>query len=252
MPYDISNPPEKIKDMPAHAIEIWVSAFNAALKQYQDEGKANATAYSAVKTKYKQDEKGNWVVKEGGQGSGNFGHEGRPGEIGGSGGGGGGISGQEWAGSLSEEQTQHIIDWQDNTSCARIRNAQIKGENIPEAKALDDVLNTDGNYEGVTYRGLNELSDDSYSEIMNSETITMKAHSSASKDRIVAMDFATSHGGGKSVLFRVQGKTGVDVSVIKGSGFEDQSEVILRRGTKYAVGGHSQLGDITVVQLKEL
>jgi cation transport regulator len=64
MPYSIANPPEKIKDMPAHAREIWIAAFNSALAQYKDEGKANATAYAAVKTKYKQDDKGNWVAKE--------------------------------------------------------------------------------------------------------------------------------------------------------------------------------------------
>lgn len=64
MPYSIDNPPSKIKDMPKHAQEIFISAFNAALKQYDDEGKANQVAYAAVKTKYKQDDKGNWVSKE--------------------------------------------------------------------------------------------------------------------------------------------------------------------------------------------
>lgn len=64
MPYDVSNPPKKIKDMPKHAQEIFVSAFNSALTQYKDEGKANAVAYAAVKTKYKQNEKGEWIAKE--------------------------------------------------------------------------------------------------------------------------------------------------------------------------------------------
>ncbi|MCJ7669581.1 MAG: ChaB family protein [Dehalococcoidia bacterium] len=65
MPYSIENPPDKIKDMPKHAQEIFISAFNAAIKQYEgDEGKAHATAYAAVNTKYKQDDKGNWIAKE--------------------------------------------------------------------------------------------------------------------------------------------------------------------------------------------
>ena len=64
MPYSIENPPEKIRDMPKHAQEIFVAAFNSALEQYKDEGKANATAYAAVKTKFKQDDKGNWIAKE--------------------------------------------------------------------------------------------------------------------------------------------------------------------------------------------
>jgi cation transport regulator len=67
MPYSIENPPEKIKDMPKHAQEIFISAFNNAIKQYDgDEERANKVAYAAVKTKYKQDDKGNWVSKESG------------------------------------------------------------------------------------------------------------------------------------------------------------------------------------------
>ena len=65
MPYTVENPPEAIKDLPKHAQEIFIAAFNAALIQYKgDEGKANAVAYAAVKTKYKQDKDGKWVAKE--------------------------------------------------------------------------------------------------------------------------------------------------------------------------------------------
>jgi cation transport regulator len=64
MPYTKDNPPERIKDMPAHCQEIWIAAYNSALEQYKDEGKASAVAYTAVKSKYKQNEKGEWVAKE--------------------------------------------------------------------------------------------------------------------------------------------------------------------------------------------
>jgi cation transport regulator len=61
MPYSMDNPPSKIKGLPKHAKEIWIAAFNAALKEYDDEGKATATAWSAVKKAgYEQDEKGEW------------------------------------------------------------------------------------------------------------------------------------------------------------------------------------------------
>ena len=64
-PYSIDNPPEKIKDMPKGAQEIFISAFNNALKQYEgDEERANKVAYAAVKKKYKQDKDDNWVAKE--------------------------------------------------------------------------------------------------------------------------------------------------------------------------------------------
>jgi len=50
MPYLISDPPDRIKGLPKPAQEIWIKAFNAAIKQYDgDEEKANAVAWSAVK-----------------------------------------------------------------------------------------------------------------------------------------------------------------------------------------------------------
>jgi len=64
MPYTVDNPPEQIEKLPKHAIEIWVSAFNAAFKQYKgDEGKSAGTAWAAVKAKYKK-VNDKWVAKE--------------------------------------------------------------------------------------------------------------------------------------------------------------------------------------------
>jgi len=61
MPYSIANPPDRIKGLPEHAQAIWINAFNAALQQYKDEGKANATAWSAVeRAGYKKDASGKW------------------------------------------------------------------------------------------------------------------------------------------------------------------------------------------------
>lgn len=61
MPYSMDNPPEKIKGLPKHAKEVWIAAFNAALKEYDDEGKASATAWSAVsKAGYEKDKDGKW------------------------------------------------------------------------------------------------------------------------------------------------------------------------------------------------
>lgn len=56
MPYSYpSNVPDAIKKLPAHAQEIFVSAYNSAYKQYDgDEAKANATAWAAVKKKYEK------------------------------------------------------------------------------------------------------------------------------------------------------------------------------------------------------
>ena len=70
MPYStVAELPDNVKSLPAHAKEIYMKAFNAAFEQYKDRGKqrealAHATAWTAVKTKYKQDENDNWVAKE--------------------------------------------------------------------------------------------------------------------------------------------------------------------------------------------
>lgn len=63
-PYTIDNPPPRISGLPDHAKRIWVSAFNSAFEQYGgDEGKANATAWAAVKRKYHK-EGDQWVANK--------------------------------------------------------------------------------------------------------------------------------------------------------------------------------------------
>lgn len=63
MPYTMNTVPEAIKKLPKHAQEIYVAAFNNAYKEYSgDEGRANATAWAAIKQEYKK--KGDeWVPK---------------------------------------------------------------------------------------------------------------------------------------------------------------------------------------------
>ena len=64
MPYTVENPPEAIEGLPKHLIEIWVSAYNSAFKQYNgNEQKSAATAWTAVKTKFKK-VGDKWVAKE--------------------------------------------------------------------------------------------------------------------------------------------------------------------------------------------
>lgn len=75
MPYDkLSELPDRVKDnLPKHAQEIYKSAFNNALKQYQDPGErrgnddqetvAHKVAWSAVKDAYEKRD-GEWVRKK--------------------------------------------------------------------------------------------------------------------------------------------------------------------------------------------
>ena len=63
MPYSSRQElPESAKKLPAHGQDIWRAAFNAAMKQYDDEEKAFAVAWSAAKRKFKQTKDG-WVAK---------------------------------------------------------------------------------------------------------------------------------------------------------------------------------------------
>lgn len=69
MPYKtIGELPDNLKDLPVHAKEIYLSAFNSAFEQYKDRGDqretlAHATAWAAVKKSYKK-EGDKWVAKE--------------------------------------------------------------------------------------------------------------------------------------------------------------------------------------------
>ena len=76
MPYrDISELPDSVKDnVPKHAQEIYMAAYNNALQQYKDPDKrrgkgsleevARKVAWAAVKEEYKKDSKtGKWHKK---------------------------------------------------------------------------------------------------------------------------------------------------------------------------------------------
>ncbi len=61
--YTIDNLPDAVKKMPSHAQAIWMSAFNAAFKEYNgDEAKCNATAWDAIQKEYEQNSKGVWTM----------------------------------------------------------------------------------------------------------------------------------------------------------------------------------------------
>lgn len=61
MPYTKDSLPAAVKRLPDKAQEIWLAAFNAAYQQYGNEERAFATAWAAVKRKYRQTDDGEWV-----------------------------------------------------------------------------------------------------------------------------------------------------------------------------------------------
>lgn len=76
MPYkSLEDLPERVKkNLPHHAQEIYMEAFNNAWEQYKEpeerrgkesrEEVAHKVAWSAVKKKYAKNEKGEWVEKK--------------------------------------------------------------------------------------------------------------------------------------------------------------------------------------------
>ncbi len=76
MPYDnIDDLPQQVKNnLPKHAQEIYMEAYNSAWDQYADpedrqgdrsrEETAHSVAWSAVKDKYEKDDDGNWKKKD--------------------------------------------------------------------------------------------------------------------------------------------------------------------------------------------
>lgn len=65
MPYDkTSDLPDRVKDnLPKHAQEIFLAAFNSASDEYDDESRWFATAWSAVEKVYEKNHEGKWVKK---------------------------------------------------------------------------------------------------------------------------------------------------------------------------------------------
>lgn len=214
--------------------------------------------------------KGSKSVK-GGPGSGNFGHAGRPGEVGGSGPGGGGGGGggngggesinasssdnelstkrNEWADKLSTDEQSAIDHW--GTSGKDIRNLQ--SGNINEMTDLEisraqnyldnweSALDKGINYNGVVYRGLNNVPyengidnwiNDGRIEIANDQSSTINGN-------IVDGFSGKGYGNNNSVVWEVEQNSGVilfDMThVTMGGKPISESEVVLRKGTIYKI-----------------
>ena len=49
MPYDVDNPPEKIRDLSPKKQRQWVSVFNSCWEEHHDEAKCHAMAWGVAK-----------------------------------------------------------------------------------------------------------------------------------------------------------------------------------------------------------
>ena len=57
------NVPDYVKNLPAEAQKMCISAFNATIERGGDEDQARIACWGAVKTKFEQDDEENWVPK---------------------------------------------------------------------------------------------------------------------------------------------------------------------------------------------
>lgn len=202
-------------------------------------------------------------ILKGGSGSGNFGHEGRPGEVGGSGpggggsassgnggSGGGGKTGKEWHHSLNKGEKESLDRW--TTHAGSIRHYQKtrsgSAQTKETAKNLESALAKDGSYEGVVWRGAGCWNEEDYNNLVNSKIIKFNAFASSSKDVKIATRFARTKG--RSILFKINCKTGVDISSI--SAMSKEQEVILKNKTRYRVTGSSKKATYTRIDLEEI
>ena len=152
---------------------------------------------------------------------------------------------KKWKSALSERESTAILEWQYG-GYEEIRKAQI-GNGTPQGNKLaaifESALDKDGQFEGIVYRGIHDLTDEQITTITSSKEISFDALASASKDEEVTHHFLMSEvpigvpDKGKSVLFKIQTKTGVDLEPVSSGSFAREKEVVIRKGTKYEILG---------------
>lgn len=155
------------------------------------------------------------------------------------------ITSQEWAASASTYEERLVGYWQ-GSGYESIRAVQ-QGKKLPSglgvtkteikkrAKELEALLDRAPTYTGKAYRGLYDLSDDALRALTQTDTLSMDALSSATTSRKVAERFVSLGTQGRSVLFEITSKTGVDIQALSRGTFASEKEILLRRGSQYRV-----------------
>jgi hypothetical protein len=153
---------------------------------------------------------------------------------------------EKWANNLPDKERQSIHSWQTGGT-NYIRNYQITGKADETGEAdeyykkitanFESSLDKGIPYKGEVYRGLHDLNDDSYESVINSKEITLKSVASASISEERAKFFIQPIGDKptKSVLFKIDNKTGVNISAVSNDSFKHEVEVVLRKNTRYEV-----------------
>ena len=204
-------------------------------------------------------------IEKGGSGSGNFAHEGRPGEVGGSSSDGeiDGESGdkdkksdyqakkRQWEKNLTQPELDAITKYT-SAGFKAIRRCMNESlgctENVKEyIKNFTKALDSAPKYEGLTYRGLHFKSfkerDEFLARVVRDGKLLDKGFVSTTRHRELSVIFAGNpktesnpervKNISKSVLIRLNGKTGVDVTNLSKYKGLEISEVIMKPGREW-------------------
>jgi hypothetical protein len=160
---------------------------------------------------------------------------------------------KKWADSLSSREESALIDWTNDEEMCSIMRQLNRGDDLEIVKrsikktmppdmglayfqkqldALNNAADWAPIYRGNVYRGLRSLSDADFERLLHSRgsTIQFDALSSASKELEIAQGFA--EGGDLRAIFKMRATDVADISIM---GVEGESEVLIRKGARFAV-----------------
>jgi len=145
-------------------------------------------------------------------------------------------AGEDWAKTLNKKEKESVEIWQ-RGGYNKIRNAQQTGFTDARTDAVikdfGKALNKSKPYEGNVYRGIRGLDAKTFNAISKRKEFTWDAYTSSAKTSEAASKFLA--GKGKSIMFEIQNKSGVDITSAGLRAFANEQEVLLHMGSKYRV-----------------
>jgi len=149
-----------------------------------------------------------------------------------------GLSDEDWVKSLSSDERRALDYWQ-GSGYEKIRIAQQTGKAPASIKGavknINTALDRAKTYDGQVFRGLNRLDKKTFNLLKNSKEIKWNALSSSAKTEKAAARFLRAPKG-DSIMFKIQSKTGIDLSAV----YKQEAEVLLRKNASYRVIGQSE------------
>ncbi len=144
-----------------------------------------------------------------------------------------GLTEEEWKESLTRDERQALGFWQ-GSGYERIREAQQSGKLTGSlrgaVKNMNAALDKAVAYKGEVYRGLNNLNATAFKTISNSNQFKWNAFSSGASKEKAAARFLRGEKG-RSVMFRIQNKTGIDITPL----LRGESEILMRKNATFKV-----------------